>query len=116
MAAGTYDFAILGASPFALLLAGLLRSAHGKSVVVVADPWSDYRLARGFELSVMPATRPETWALLKRGATETTRLLGTVGKNLYERVDPLSGSASPPSGRSIAVTPPTPPYAESVTL
>jgi hypothetical protein len=89
MAAGTFDFAILGASPFALLLAGLLRSAHGKSVVVVADPWSAYRLARGFDLSVMPATRPETWALLKRGATETTRFLGAVGKNLYERVDPL---------------------------
>src|SRR5688572_24554906 len=89
MVAGTYDFAILGASPFALLLAGLLRSAHGKSVVLVADPWSAYRLARGFDLSVMPATRPETWALLKRGARETTKLLGAVGKNLYERVDPL---------------------------
>jgi hypothetical protein len=89
MAPETHDFAILGASPFALLLAGLLRSAHGKSVVLVADPWSPYGLARGFDLSVMPATRPETWALLKRGAVETRRLLGAVGKNLYERVDPL---------------------------
>jgi hypothetical protein len=88
MPVGPLGYAVFGASPFALLLAGLLR-VHGKSVCLVGDPWSAYRLPRGFDVSVMPATRPETWALLKRGAAETTRLLRSVGKNLYERVDPL---------------------------
>jgi hypothetical protein len=88
MPSGPFGYAVFGASPLALLLAGLLR-VYGKSVCLVGDPWSAYRLPRGFDLSVMPATRPETWALLKRGTAETTRLLRSVGKNLYERVDPL---------------------------
>jgi hypothetical protein len=88
MPTGPFGYAVFGASPFALLLAGLLR-VHGKSVCLVGDPWSAYRLPRGFDFSVMPATRPETWALLKRGAAETTRFLRSIGKNLYERVDPL---------------------------
>src|SRR5262245_40512173 len=89
MTLGTFDYAVFGASPFALLLAGQLKSAHGKRVALVADTWSPYRLPRGFDLSVMPATRPETWAQLKAGAAETLKLLGTIGKGLYERVDPL---------------------------
>jgi hypothetical protein len=89
MASAVFDFAICGSTPFAQLLAGLLASLHGKSVCLVADGWSPYRLPRGLDLSVMPATRPETWTLLKRGASESLKLLGTVGKNLYERVDPL---------------------------
>ncbi len=83
------DVAVFGASPFALLLAGLLRSTHGKRVCLVGDPWSAYRLPRGFDISVTPATRPETWVLLQRGAAETTKLLRTIGRGLYERVDPL---------------------------
>ncbi len=83
------DVAVFGASPFALLLAGLLRSTHGKRVCLVGDPWSAYRLPRGFDISVTPVTRPETWVLLKRAAAETTKLLRTIGRGLYERVDPL---------------------------
>jgi hypothetical protein len=89
MTLGAFDYAVFGASPFALLLAGQLKSAHGKRVALVADGWSPYRLPRGFDLSVIPATRPETWAQLKAGAAETLKLLGGIGKGLYERVDPL---------------------------
>lgn len=89
MAAGAFDFAICGNSPFAGLLAGLLATAHGKRVCLVGEPWSPYRLPRNFDLSVMPATRPETWALLKRGGAETLKLIGGMARGLYERVDPL---------------------------
>jgi hypothetical protein len=89
VAAGAFDFAVCGASPFAGLLAGLLATAHGKRVCIVGEPWSPYRLQRNFDLSVMPATRPETWALLKRGGAETLKLVGGLGRGLFERVDPL---------------------------
>ena len=89
VAAGAFDFAILGTSPFAGLLAGLLATVHGKRVCIVGEPWSPYRLARGFDVSVMPTTRPETWALLRKGGAETQKLFATLGKGLVERVDPL---------------------------
>lgn len=40
-------------------------------------------------MSVAPATRPETWALLRQSGAETIKLLGSIGRGLYERVDPL---------------------------
>src|SRR5687768_15509420 len=83
------DIAVFGASPFALLLAGLLRAAHGKRVCLVGDSWSAYRLPRGFDVAVMPATRPATWVLLERGMAETIKLLRSIGRGLYERIDPL---------------------------
>lgn len=89
MADGGFDYAVCGATPFAGLLAGLLALVHGKRVCLIGETWSPYRLPRGFDVSVMPATRPETWALLKREGAETMRLLGTIGRGLYERVDPL---------------------------
>ena len=95
MAEPAYDIAICGATPFAGLVAGLMASAHGKRVCLIGDPWSPYRLARGFELSVMPSARPETWAMLKRGGAETLKLLGSIGRGLYERVDPLFVAETP---------------------
>ncbi|HHY49208.1 MAG TPA: hypothetical protein GYA10_05620 [Alphaproteobacteria bacterium] len=89
MAAKTYDYAICGATTFAGLLAGQLATAHGKRVCLVGEAWSPYRLTRGIDLSVMPATRPETWIMLKRSGAETLKVLGSIGRGLYERVDPL---------------------------
>ena len=89
MADRAFDFAICGSSPFARLLAGVLATAHGKRVCLVGAAWSPYRLPRGFDLSVMSATRPETWLMLKRGDAETLKLLASIGKGLYERIDPL---------------------------
>lgn len=86
---GGFDHAVCGATPFAMLLAGLLASVHGKRVCLLGDGWSPYRLPRRIDLSAMPVTRPETWALLKRETPETLRLLGTVGRGLFERADPL---------------------------
>jgi hypothetical protein len=83
------DIVVFGTSPFALLLAGLLHSQHGKRVSVVGDAWSAYRLPRGFDVSVMPVSRPETWELLRRSTAETLKLLRAIGRGLYERVDPL---------------------------
>jgi hypothetical protein len=95
MAETGYDVAVCGSSPFAMLLAGQLATLHGKRVCLVGDPWSPYRLARRVDLSVMPATRPETWSLLKAGGAETLKLLGGIGRGLFERVDPLFVAETP---------------------
>jgi hypothetical protein len=89
------DFAICGSNRFAGLLAGLLATAHGKRVCLIGDDWSPYRLIRSYDLSVTAATRPETWLMLKRGGAETIKLLATIGRGLYERVDPLFVADTP---------------------
>lgn len=89
MPGADYDLAILGSTPLAPLLAGLLAKTHGRRVVLCADPPSSYRLPRGFDLSAGPITRPETWALLKRTVPETVKLVRTFGSGVYRRIDPL---------------------------
>lgn len=90
-----YDLAICGGTPFACLLAGLLTSVHHRRVCIVGDRWSPYRMPHGLDLSVMPSARPETWAMLKRGSAETLKLLGGIGRHLFERVDPLFVAEAP---------------------
>lgn len=90
MADGAMDFAVFGSTPLAGLVAGLLAAEHGKRVCVVGARWSAFRLPRRYDLSIAPATRPETWALLHTLTGETTKLLATIGRGLTERIDPLA--------------------------
>ena len=84
------DFVIVGSTPVARLIAGLLASAHGKSVVFAGESQSGYRLPRGVDLSVAPITRPQTWALLKSSLPETLKLISRIaGRRAWSRVDPI---------------------------
>jgi hypothetical protein len=90
------DFAVLGSTPLARLVAGLLAGTHGKTVLFVGEGQSGYRLPRGIDLSVAPITRPETWALLKAGTAETQRLVARIaGRGALNRVDPVVFAGSP---------------------
>jgi hypothetical protein len=73
------DFAIFGSGPLARLLAGTLAADHGKRVALVAERFSALRLPRGFHLSALPATRPETWERLRQYDNETIALLARAG-------------------------------------
>ncbi|CDP52719.1 hypothetical protein [Devosia sp. DBB001] len=96
MEAAAFDFAIIGATPLALLLAGFLAERHKRSVCLVAEFHDDYRLPRGFDLSLAPLTRPETWALLAASEPETTKLVTRVaGKAAFSRLDPMVVAESP---------------------
>lgn len=95
MADGSYDFAILGSTPLAALVAGLLAASHGKRVCLVGEPFSPFRLQRGIDLSIAPVTRPETLVLTKRVAAETGKLIGGWGKGLIGRVDPIFVAETP---------------------
>jgi len=97
MAEASFDFAILGSTPLAGLIAGLLAADHGKRVCLVGEPWSAFRLPRSYDVSVAPATRPETWALLRVVSIETTKLVATLGRGLTERIDPLFIAETPAS-------------------
>lgn len=84
------DFAVIGSTPQARLVAGLLASAHGKSVVFAGESQSGYRLPRGLDLSFAPLTRPESWSLLKPLAAETLKLVSHIGgRGAWSRLDPV---------------------------
>lgn len=84
------DFAVIGATPLARLLTGQLATAHGKSVILVGQSQSAYRLPRALDLSVAAITRPESWALLTAGTPETLKLLSRIGgRGTWFRVDPI---------------------------
>lgn len=94
MAEPPFDLAVLGSALLAPLLAGLLAGSHRKRVVLLCDQPVPLRLSRSFALSVAPLTRPRTWALLKRTAPETLKLVRGLGPGLHVRVDPLMTAAS----------------------
>lgn len=90
------DFVIVGSTPLARLVAGLLATAHGKTVVFSGESQSGYRLPRGIDLSVAPITRPESWALLKASLPEALKLLSRLGRRgVWSRVDPILFSQVP---------------------
>ena len=97
------DFAVLGSTPLARLIAGQLASAHGKRVVWVGDSQAAYRLPRGLDLSVAPVTRPETWALLAQTVPETVKLLSRAGgKAGTMRLDPIFFADTPGGQQALA--------------
>lgn len=101
MADGDYDYAVLGSSPLAALLAGLLAAQHGCRVALVSDAPSPFQLQRGLDLSASVLTRPETLSLLKSAAAETNKLLGELGKGLVDRIDPLFIAEAPESAAAL---------------
>lgn len=85
----SFDFAVFGASPLALLLSAALAGVHSRSVCRIGHDWSIWPLPRRFDLALRVATRPAAWAQLKLATAETTKLFNEFGKGLVERVDPL---------------------------
>lgn len=96
-----YDHLIIGSTPLAGLVAGQLKRGHGKRVCLVAEPYSSFGLERRFDCSIDLVTRPETLLILKRLVPETLKLIGTIGKNLIERVDPLLVAETPASAAAL---------------
>lgn len=103
MSGSEVDFAVFGATPLARLLAGALAAQHGRRVLFVGESLSGYRLPRGLDLSVAPLTRPESWALLRAGATETLRLVGRIGgRGASAHVDPIFFADGPSAREALA--------------
>lgn len=97
MADDSYDYLVLGSTPLAGLLAGLLAIEHKRRVCLVGEPFSPFRLQRSIDVSIAPLTRPETLLVLKRAAAETTKLVSSWGKGLVSRADPLFVAEAPDS-------------------
>lgn len=97
MASDSFDYLILGSTPLAGLVAGLLAANHGKRVCLVGEPFSPFRLQRNLGISVVPVTRPETLILLKGSAAETVKLVNGWAKGLLTRTDALFVAETPDS-------------------
>ena len=98
-----YDFAVFGSTPLAALLAGLLATVHRKRVCVVGEASSAFRLPRSADLSVMPVTRPETWALLRETTPEVLKLLGRIRARAgMTRIDPIFVAETPAGADGLA--------------
>ena len=102
MAFDSFDHLIVGSTPVAALVAGLLAIEHGKRICLVGEPFSPFRLQRHFGLSISPVTRPETLILIKRVAAETGKLVTGIGKGLVSRVDPLFVAETPASAAALS--------------
>lgn len=102
MASDSFDHLIVGSTPVAGLVAGLLATEHDKRVCLVGEPFSPFRLQRHFGLSIAPVTRPETLILIKRIAAETVHLISALGKGLMNRVDPLFVAETPESAAALS--------------
>ncbi|HEY8577618.1 MAG TPA: hypothetical protein VIL88_14925 [Devosia sp.] len=90
MTSSQADFAVVGSTPLARLLAGLLASAHGKTVLFLGESHAAYRLPQGIDLSLAPITRPETWFLLQSVMPESLKLIARIGgRGTWSHIDPL---------------------------
>ncbi|WP_375449530.1 hypothetical protein [uncultured Devosia sp.] len=99
------DYAIIGSTPLARLLAGLLASTHGQTVVWAGDSHAAFRLPRGIDLSVGPLTRPDSWAVLAQAVPETVKLLARIGgRTSIQRLDPILFAATPAGQQALAFT------------
>lgn len=88
--ANLVDFALVGSSIKAGMIAGLLAKEHKKRVCLIASSSRQYQLAREFNLSFDCATRDQTWQLLAALNTESTkRLVSVGGRHGVLRVNPL---------------------------
>lgn len=79
--------AVVGASPFAWLLAGLLASDHSRAIVLLSPPANPYALRALPSLSFAPVTRPETWSILLNHTRPALRRLSRIVPTIGERID-----------------------------
>ncbi len=88
------DFAIVGSTPKAALLACMLAKTHAKSVILIAQLPHTLRIQHEFDISVAPITRPQTWQILKDNIPTIIEFLNkTSAKNIkiktIEKIDPI---------------------------
>ncbi len=90
------DFVLVGSTPFALLLAGLLSGKYERHILLISRRTPSFRLPHCIDLSCAPITRPQSWAMLVRGMQETFKLTGQIaGRAAWKHVDPVFFSSAP---------------------
>lgn len=97
MTAHSDPIAVVGTSPFAWLLAGLLALDHKRAVRLLGEPPDPYRLWATPALSVAPLTRPQSWALLASETRRAVRRISRIGSGIVQRADVHMTAGSPES-------------------
>ena len=94
--------AVVGASPFAWLLAGLLASDHSRAIVLLSPPPNPYVLRALPSLSLAPVTRPQTWSMLLGHARPAVRRLSRIVPTIGERIDVRMFARSPEAATALS--------------
>lgn len=94
--------AVIGSSPFAVFLSGLLATGQTRDVALVRDPDAEGRLPDGIDLGFAPHTRPDTLSLLARLVPEAQRLLSRFPVPVLDRSDLLLGATGHPAREALA--------------
>lgn len=85
-----FDFVIIGSTPLSAVLSGVLSGTHGATVCWVGTLRHRLRPQSGFDVSVGPITRPDTWRLLQDCVPQTVQILDHIDNGkITERVDTL---------------------------
>ena len=92
MTAQSKTIAVVGSSPFAWLLAGLLAADHSRAIVLLSDPPQPHRLWAEPASSVAPVTRPDTRALVAAHSSAAVKRLNRIAPGMVQRVDMAMGA------------------------
>lgn len=99
MTAQARTIAVVGSTPFAWLLAGLLASDHSRAIVLVSPAPDPQRLIAVPSLSISALTRPETLALLADAQKADAKRISRIAPNLLRRGN-LALFGSTPASRA----------------
>ncbi len=86
MSAQSETIAVVGSTPFAWLLAGLLAADHSRAVVLLSDPPDPNRLWPRPSASIVPMARPEAWMLMHDHGADALRRITRIAPRAVERV------------------------------
>ncbi|WP_404405360.1 hypothetical protein [Pelagibacterium halotolerans] len=93
--------AVVGDSPFAAFLAGLLAAERERDVTLVASAPSPLHLPRAPAISIAPLLRPESWRLLLDTTPEALRHLSRIGPRVSVRTDVVLSAAGPSQAHAL---------------
>ncbi|MCF6344592.1 MAG: hypothetical protein L3J15_07985 [Devosiaceae bacterium] len=86
----SFEFAIIGNTPMAALLACSLSKIYGRETALIGQFAHSLLPSHGFDISVDIITQPQTWRLIKENISPFEDLLKDFSNEAaYEKIDPL---------------------------
>ncbi len=98
----SFEFAIIGNTPMAALLACSLSKLYGRETALIGQFAHSLLPSHGFDISVDTITQPQTWRLIKENMSPFEGLLKDFSnKEVYEKVDPIFIARSQKSANAL---------------
>lgn len=98
----SFEFAIIGNTPMAALLACSLSKLYGRKTALIGQFAHSLLPSHGFDISVDIITQPQTWRLIKENISPFEDLLKDFSNEaVYEKIDPIFIARSPKSADAL---------------